>query len=908
MPSSGREHLNLSLADAKDLFQRGEFAELVRRANSRVHVRVSLEPGMSIRIAHALVLIGDWTEAEKLLPADLDQLSPVLRSRASLVRGLIAHATGTLSTAAQHFKTAVRLANESKNARQIAWAYVYLLNHLVNIGPHEVVTALVSDVRKAVVQAGDPRALAYLHQAITMLEGQTGGLVEARRHCELAASLLTDSPSVWLATNNLLNRACVDMLTCRYSPAARAIQSARKACSDAGLTRGVAVADSNLGHVHLQTGNLRRALQSFERTIGSPFSSTFARLGALEGTARAYLALGQLDKCESALDRFAPNVQTDSQLSLMYHVRWSAITRARLSLRRNDASGAIQQLLVTERRIQGLRDKPLEAAIDLTLALALRVEGKHRDAASRLLAAERTGVTRNADMQAQYYWTAAALVFASHPDLAVVLRDRALAVWNRQSTTVVPREIHLPRGLEDLQEDSSGVSNRSLLIVNALGSAIDLGHAPELLGKELQRALSEIGCRAVIANRVDHKEDLSTTYLDLGAVDGKALVLSCEKPFDSTKSLLMADVLRIGDAARQIEKMRLDERNRAALWPADPIETEAGALFLAAEMQTLLATVRQIAPMPVPILLTGETGTGKEVVARLIHAYSNRAKHVFQPFNCSAVPRDMLDSQLFGHRRGSFTGAAENFQGVIRAAAGGTLLLDEIGDTTLDVQPKLLRFLESHEVHPIGEPHPTTVDVRVIAATNADLPALVSQGRFREDLLYRLNTIPLHLPPLRERRVEIPALAHHYLQKHSLESGKTNLRLSEETMEFLVLYRWPGNIRQLANEMRRVATLAESGAVIMPEHLHPDIAASRRTIPASQRTLDPTEVVVRLDQPLPALVQHVEMVQILRALRETGWNMEQAAGMLGLTRKGLYLKRKRYRIETPGEPGGSALT
>jgi DNA-binding NtrC family response regulator len=369
----------------------------------------------------------------------------------------------------------------------------------------------------------------------------------------------------------------------------------------------------------------------------------------------------------------------------------------------------------------------------------------------------------------------------------------------------------------------------------------------------------------------------------------------------------MADVLRIGEAARHIERMRLDERNRSALWPADPIETEAGALFLAEEMQTLLATVRRIASTPVPILLTGETGTGKEVVARLIHAYSNRAKHVFQPFNCSAVPRDMLDSQLFGHRRGSFTGAADNFQGVIRAAAGGTLFLDEIGETTLDVQPKLLRFLDQHEVHAIGDLHPSNVDVRVIAATNADLVALISQGRFREDLFYRLNTVPLHLPPLRERRVEIPALAHHYLQKHSQESGKTNLRLSEETMEFLVLYRWPGNIRQLANEMRRLAVLAESGAVIMPEHLHPDIAASRRTIPASERTLEPTEVVVRLDQPMPALVQHVEMVQILRALRETGWNMEQAAARLGLSRKGLYLKRRRYGIEMPGETGSRAI-
>ena len=176
----------------------------------------------------------------------------------------------------------------------------------------------------------------------------------------------------------------------------------------------------------------------------------------------------------------------------------------------------------------------------------------------------------------------------------------------------------------------------------------------------------------------------------------------------------------------------------------------------------------------------------------------------------------------------------------------------EIGDMHLEVQPKLLRFLESNEVHPIGGTQPVRVDVRVIAATNAHLDALVSDGRFREDLFYRLNIVHLPIPPLRERRIEIPALANHYLEKYALEYGTGNLRLAEETMEYLTLYRWPGNVRQLANEMRRMAALCETGAVIMPEHLSPAIAASRRTIPASERTLDPTEVVVRLDQPLAA--------------------------------------------------------
>jgi DNA-binding NtrC family response regulator len=323
-------------------------------------------------------------------------------------------------------------------------------------------------------------------------------------------------------------------------------------------------------------------------------------------------------------------------------------------------------------------------------------------------------------------------------------------------------------------------------------------------------------------------------------------------------------------------------------------------------MQSLLATARRVAANNVPVLITGETGTGKEILARTIHGYSARAKGPFLPFNCTSTPRDMLDSQLFGHRRGSFTGATEHAPGVIRAAAGGTLLLDEIGDMPLEAQPKLLRFLESGDVHPVGDAQPVAVDVRVIAATNANLDALVTDGRFREDLFYRLNIVRLHIPPLRERRMEIPAFASHYLQKYAQEYDKGDLRLAEETMEYLVLYRWPGNVRQLANEMRRMAALCETGAVLMPEHLSADIAASRRTIPASERTLEPTEVVVRLDQPLAAATEHVERAMVQYALQKCGGRMEDTAALLGLSRKGLYLKRLRFGIEAPAPVAAGA--
>jgi DNA-binding NtrC family response regulator len=384
--------------------------------------------------------------------------------------------------------------------------------------------------------------------------------------------------------------------------------------------------------------------------------------------------------------------------------------------------------------------------------------------------------------------------------------------------------------------------------------------------------------------------------LSLSSDEDATLFLRCAIPKEPAKAVLLADIFRIGRAALALEKAKQDERNRAALWPATAIEEQAGALFISEDMQTLLATARRVAAANIPVLITGETGTGKEVLARLIHSYSSRAAKTFLPFNCSATPRDMLDAQLFGHRKGAFTGATEHFAGVIRAAAGGTLFLDEIGESTLDIQPKLLRFLESGEVHPIGETHPQRVDVRVLAATNADVDLLVAQGRFREDLFYRLNIVRLHVPPLRERRVEIPSFAQHYLQKYAKETGKGDLRLSEETMEYLVLYRWPGNVRQIANEMRRLAALAEPGAVLMPAHLSSDIAASRRTLPPSQRTLDDSEIVVRTDQPMTAAVEHLERAMVQAALAKAS-GVDDAARHLGLSRKGLYLKRLRFGLE-----------
>jgi transcriptional regulator with PAS, ATPase and Fis domain len=350
-------------------------------------------------------------------------------------------------------------------------------------------------------------------------------------------------------------------------------------------------------------------------------------------------------------------------------------------------------------------------------------------------------------------------------------------------------------------------------------------------------------------------------------------------------------IRKLVDAAVTIDRYRREEKRRAALWPADTLETDGG-LWVSEQMIELLSIARRIAAADITVLLTGETGTGKEVLARAIHRASGRAAKPFVAFNCTAVPREMLESQLFGYRKGAFTGAETAFEGVIRAAAGGTLFLDEIAEIGTELQPKLLRFLETHEIHALGEAQPVKVDVRVIAATNADVESMVSDGRFREDLFYRLNVVRLRLPPLRERREEIPPLIDHYLRKFAEEQKKGHLALDDETLEFLVLYAWPGNVRQLVNEVSRIVAFADPDSTVTPALLSPEIQSSRRTV----RVLpgDEPEIRIRLDQPLSDAVEAIERVMVLRALDRARGNYENAAQLLGISRKGLFLKRRRW--------------
>jgi transcriptional regulator with PAS, ATPase and Fis domain len=280
-----------------------------------------------------------------------------------------------------------------------------------------------------------------------------------------------------------------------------------------------------------------------------------------------------------------------------------------------------------------------------------------------------------------------------------------------------------------------------------------------------------------------------------------------------------------------------------------------------------------VAPTDATVLIEGETGTGKELIARMIHGNSLRAAHPFVPVDCASIAPSLLESELFGALRGAYTGADRDRLGIFEAANYGTVFLDEIGDVEPGFQLKLLRFLQEHEIRPVGSPRPKKVDVRVIAATNRDLQALVEEGKFREDLWFRVNVIRIVAPPLRERAGDVALLAHHYLRKYN-ERYNQQTRLTDSGLRALQDYTWPGNVRQLQHMIERLTILAPAGRI--------DEQAVREAI--------------RIAEPKEAegdTLAGAEMEQIRKVLAATGGNKSRAARILGIERKTLYRKLER---------------
>jgi len=319
-------------------------------------------------------------------------------------------------------------------------------------------------------------------------------------------------------------------------------------------------------------------------------------------------------------------------------------------------------------------------------------------------------------------------------------------------------------------------------------------------------------------------------------------------------------------------------------------------------------TIGRVAARDIAVLITGESGTGKELVARAIHQASARAAGAFVAVNAAAIPRELLESELFGHEKGAFTGAIESRLGRFREASGGTLFLDEIGDMPLDLQAKLLRVLQSDEVTAVGGKRAEKVDVRIVAATHRDLDLHVRDGRFREDLLYRLRVVPIEIPPLRERPEDIPVLAEHFTARYAEELGTQARLLSEPALDQICAYEWPGNVRELENAIKRALVLA-SHDVLTPD----DFAFLRGTPPPSAEATGSLEDLVRGEveamlrgadprDVYPRILARTERPLLEAVLAHTGGNQLRAAVLLGINRNTLRKKLTELGIAIPERP------
>jgi transcriptional regulator with PAS, ATPase and Fis domain len=328
---------------------------------------------------------------------------------------------------------------------------------------------------------------------------------------------------------------------------------------------------------------------------------------------------------------------------------------------------------------------------------------------------------------------------------------------------------------------------------------------------------------------------------------------------------------------------------RHASPPAEPPASASGLVARSPAMRALLALAERAMRSPATVLVTGETGTGKELLARAIHDGSPRRDGAFVAVNCAAFPDTLLESELFGHVRGAFTGADREKPGLFEAAHGGTLFLDEVGETSPSLQAKLLRALQEREVRPVGGMRARRVDVRVVAATNRALHGEVARGAFREDLYYRLAVFHLAVPPLRARPEDVLPLAEHFLDRHGAREGKRGCRLAAEAADLLRLHPWPGNVRELENEMQRALALVEAGEVITAGHLSDPLQDALR--PARESALAPGRDTLR------AQMVRLEAWLLRRALDAHGGRRAATARTLGITREGLYKKMRRFGIE-----------
>ena len=783
--------------------------------------------------------------------------------------------------------------------------------------PSETSARLVT-LRQAATSIGRPSSLAGLHLAVAKIEALRGSSCDARAHLEIARRLALDADSRELRCSIELISASPFLDTGSIDQARRAAIRAFEGASSNGLQLHLAGALGNMGLSALYLGNPTQARHYLTQARSAAGEMSFVQLALVDTLANVALYEGDLEECRRYLDEADSLIQRQRVPARSWYDLAHQITRCLYLGSLMDWPAIIDIANAAHPELDRRRLRVWDTSLLAAKAKAQAHLGLHEAANATLFQALRVCPRGAVDplitIEAA---TGTCLVLRGDRDRGARHFDRALracqAISHRFQEWIVTseRDRFLDRGQwrADVDRRRYADTEDTNLILTDVSAMLGAGHSIDVMAQRLTAIVATTALRSRLdISSVDIEADDSHWPVEWETANdgtqrivltdaGRRVVLS----FRAVQSLEDVSLVRnLVDIAKSAANQtgNSQQQDEELLWPQVSLPSNMGAIFWSPRMQEFLRVAMRLAASELPILITGETGTGKEVVARLIHENSKWARGPFVPFNVSALSKDLVESQMFGFRRGAFTGAVEASGGVIRAAEHGTLFLDEIGDLDISLQPKLLRFLESGEVHPLGESRSVQTRVRVVAATNADLRALVASQRFRSDLFYRLDTATLTLPPLRDRKDEIPALAALYVRKACKESGRQHLNVADDFIAALLLHDWPGNIRQLANEIRRVVALAEDGATVSAQNLSPDIVqrwASRNGAAASRDT-GPT-VTVRVDQPLERALDEVERAFLERALTQTRGHVSDAARLLGISRKGLFLKRKKLGLE-----------
>lgn len=827
------------------------------------------------------------------------------------LHGMALFDLGDVTGSLPHLTAAVDEARNLSPSIQLGAVFARFLRLSDFLAPDDIIPHL-AQLRQLASSTGDGPSLAALHLAVARVEGCRGRCSAAHHHLELARRFINPAKDLALACTVDIVEASLEIVAGNLSRSRKLAEACLSRADPAGFVKYQLAGYTNLATIAIYRGQFQKARALLDAVIPNSDAVTYVRLGALDAMAVLELREGNRARSEQLIGACLESSKKDILPARSWYDLAHQLTRCTYFEQIEDWSAMIAIADEADDELARRQYKAVRTSLLCAKARALARKGRQAEAGATLAAAVRA-CPRGAVDPLIVLEATKALCAALKGDATSgsVHYDRAIAAcrsighryhewWIDKQRADVQARVHAVT-----QAATSSDITQTSLLVSDVATILGAGHSIDLLAHRVAAILQStpMASRVEIVNESGHDYRPEPTAEWEAAADGTFTIrLAGSDRFASITvrgatsieeiSLLkgMTDLVQIA-VARTAESDREDED--LTLWPRTEALDGDDTIFRSPRMMELLRIAERLAATNIPVLITGETGTGKEVIARFIHDRSTQKRGPFVPFNCSAVARDLVESQLFGHRRGAFTGAVDAFPGVIKAAERGTLFLDEIGDLESLVQPKLLRFLESGEIHPVGEARPHRVGVRIVAATNSNLETLADEGRFRRDLLFRIGVARLELPPLRERKDEIPAFAALFLARYARECGRANLRFGDDAIAALLLYNWPGNIRQLANEIRRVAALASDGQTLTAADLSPDISATWNARPqVTPRPASPT-VEVRLDQPLAVAIADLERKFIEHALSTSHGRVTDAAERLGLSRKGLFLKRRR---------------